>query len=357
LKLALIQSFLPGRSQGGVGHFTDQLANHLVGRGHRVTVFSLDPASVGARYDVLRPPDSANWSRNRWGRTYGFAAWISKQDYAGFDLVHAMGDNHLLCTRVPVVRTIHGSAMNEALHARKLMTSLMYLTIYPLELVGAARASLAVAVSRDTARHFPWVTTVIPPGIDLQTFRPAGGKSSEPSILAVGHRLKDRKRLDMVVEIYLSSVRPQIRNAQLWLVCDEVVEAAGIRCFSNLPVEVLAELYRRAWLFCLPSAYEGFGLPYAEALASGTPVVSTPNPGAREVLSDGRFGVLTSEQDLAHSLVALLKDADRRTSLARAGLDRAKDFSWERVVSEYESLYETLTPQSSPPGVDVVDEF
>jgi glycosyltransferase involved in cell wall biosynthesis len=226
----------------------------------------------------------------------------------------------------------------------------MYLSIYPLELAGAARASIGVGISRNTVHYFPWVKTVIPPGVDLQTFRPGDRKSKQPSILTVGHQLHDRKRLDKVVEAFLITVRAQIPDAQLWLVCDEVVNAPGITCFSRLPMSQLADLYRQAWLFCLPSAYEGFGLPYAEALASGTPVVATANSGAREVLSDGTHGLLTTVQDLPQTLVDLLKDDDRRILLAQSGLDRAKDFSWERVVREYESIYRALLGQSKFSG-------
>src|SRR5664279_4493309 len=51
-RIAVIQRFLPSRSRGGVGHFTHGLAEALVRRGHRVTVFSQDRAPDGATYDV-----------------------------------------------------------------------------------------------------------------------------------------------------------------------------------------------------------------------------------------------------------------------------------------------------------------
>ena len=58
------------------------------------------------------------------------------------------------------------------------------------------------------------------------------------------------------------------------------------------PLERLIELYQQAWLFCLPSSYEGFGVPYIEAMSCGTPVVATPNAGAREVLEEMAGGTL-----------------------------------------------------------------
>jgi glycosyltransferase involved in cell wall biosynthesis len=344
MNIAFIQSFLPSRSNGGVGHFTDQLADRLVDRGHRVTVFSLDPASEGAKYMTVNPSE-AWWTRNRFGRWYGFGFWVAKQDYSQFDVVHAMGDNHLLLTRTPVLRTFSGSALGEALSARKLHTKLLFLSIYLLELVGSLRASNSVGISAATTFHFPGVHSVVPNAVDLDVFHPGERRSAQPTILAVGHRLHDRKRLDLLLEVFQQHVKSQVPGAELWLVADDAIDAPSVRCFSRLTAEELAELYRKAWLFCLPSSYEGFGRPYIEALASGTAVVATPNPGACEVLDDGRYGVLVKERELASALVGLLIDSGRREQLARRGLARARDFSWEHVTSTYEQLYEGLRPR------------
>jgi glycosyltransferase involved in cell wall biosynthesis len=90
---------------------------------------------------------------------------------------------------------------------------------------------------------------------------------------------------------------------------------------------------------CLPSEYEGFGRPYVEALAAGTAVAATPNPGARDVLGDGRYGVIAEDGSLADALVSLLNDADRRASLERDGLARAAEYDWSRVAAAYEDVY------------------
>ncbi len=57
---------------------------------------------------------------------------------------------------------------------------------------------------------------------------------------------------------------------------------------KKVPFEKLCELYQRAWILCLPSTYEGFGVPYIEAMASGTVAVASPNPGAKEILDNGK---------------------------------------------------------------------
>ncbi len=339
MKLALLQSFLPSRSQGGVGHFTHQLANRLTARGHAVTVFSLDPPPADATYAVNQPAPDLPYLRGRLGRCYGFGLWLARQTYEGFDVVHALGDNHFLRTATPVVRTISGAALAEAWHARKLTTRLMQLSLYPLELLGVARATAAVGISQNSNAFFPGARAVIPQGIDTTVFRPAGQKSDAPSILFVGHRLYDRKRAFLLLDAFQRVVLPVIPEAQLWLVCEDAVVAPGVACYANLPLATLADLYRRAWAFCLPSSYEGFGRPYAEAMASGTPVIATPNPGAREVLAGGRYGVITSPARLGETLLAVLRDDAWRERLTIAGLARVARFDWEQVVLQYERLY------------------
>jgi glycosyltransferase involved in cell wall biosynthesis len=143
----------------------------------------------------------------------------------------------------------------------------------------------------------------------------------------------------LLLDAFQRIVRPAVPGAQLWLVCEDTVLAPGVACYASLPLESLADLYRRAWVFCLPSSYEGFGRPYAEAMASGTPVVATPNAGAREVLDSGHYGVITPPARLGETLLAVLRDDAWRQRLATAGLARAATFDWARVVAQYERLY------------------
>lgn len=353
MRIALVQSFLPSRSQGGVGHFTDQLANRLVERGHDVTVFSLDPAPAGAAYDVVQPGPDVRLVRGRLGRTYGFGIWLGRQDFSGFDVLHAMGDNYLLRTRTPVVRTLHGSALGEALHAPRLVTKAFFASIYPLEILGAARATRTAVISTGSLKHFPFLRAeTIPNAVADTFFRPNKKRSAAPSILFVGHRLRDRKRGFLLVDAFQRVIKPALPNAELWLVCDDRADEAGVQCFSNLDIESLAGLYRRAWVFCLPSSYEGFGRPYVEAMASGTPVVATPNLGALEVLAGGQYGVIASASRLGEELLSLLMDRGRREALAAKGLLRAQDFRWDRVVARYEALYAEVVAGKAASGSD-----
>ena len=71
-------------------------------------------------------------------------------------------------------------------------------------------------------------------------------------------------------------VRPRVPDAEVWLVEPRRRRGAGRRAFGAVDEATLHELLRRAWVMCLPSAYEGFGRPYIEAMAAGTAVVASP---------------------------------------------------------------------------------
>ena len=81
-------------------------------------------------------------------------------------------------------------------------------------------------------------------------------------------------------------------------------------------------------------------------MACGTPVVATSNVGARELLEEGRWGVLASPEDLGSTLLSLLQDIGERQRLAQLGLERAAAFSQDLVVDAYESLFESLVSNS-----------
>ncbi len=148
----------------------------------------------------------------------------------------------------------------------------------------------------------------------------------------------------MLLDIFRKQIRPKLPTAEMWCVCDKPdheqnSEAGGVRFTGRIPQNELTDLYRRAWIFCLPSTYEGFGVPYVEAMASGLPVIASPNPGAIEVTRKGTDGIISQDADLADHLLRLLTEKSERDRLAAAGLARSRDFSWPTICERYEKLY------------------
>ena len=96
----------------------------------------------------------------------------------------------------------------------------------------------------------------------------------------------------------------------------------------------LVTLYNAATLFVYPSIIEGFGLPPLEAMSCGTPVITSNVPAINEVMGDA--GVLVNPMDaseISRALENVLRSPNLREELSYKGLERAKNFSWERTAS------------------------
>jgi phosphatidylinositol alpha-mannosyltransferase len=330
LRIALTSFYLPSDSKIGVGWAAHRLANQLARRGHAVTMFSPAPRSVDAEYEHVQVHLRGKLRLVRW-------AWACRRlDLSGFDALIAQGEDHLVRRdAVPVhIRTLHGSCFDEALHMPFGKGQLRMLYIGLTELVSAIRTPLTVGVSWNSIRWYPWLDQVIPNGVDGDLFHPGGEKEADPTILFVG-TYERRKRGRLLAEVFEREVLPVIPNAKLWMVCSDAPGGPGIEVLGRISDEELADRYRRAWVFCLPSTYEGFGVPYAEALVSGTPVVATPNRGAREVLQSGG-GVVCPEAELGASLIRLLSDrAERARRTAETG-SAGRQYMLDRVAESYE---------------------
>jgi glycosyltransferase involved in cell wall biosynthesis len=126
--------------------------------------------------------------------------------------------------------------------------------------------------------------------------------------------------------------------------CDDV----ALPGFDENPYSAM----RHATAFVLSSLYEGFGNVLVEALAVGTPVVSTRCPvGPDEIITDGVTGLLVPPADdeaLAQSILRILDDSELRRKLSANGPARAADFGLERSVAQYESAFERLLDRPQP---------
>jgi phosphatidyl-myo-inositol alpha-mannosyltransferase len=332
LRLAITSYYLPSESKIGAGWITHRLANELVRLGHHVTMFSPCRRPDDATYEhtVIAPGGHA--------RTVKWSFVVRNIDYSSFDGLLAQGDDHLIRKNAVAahIRTLHGSCFDEARYISGFIgrTRMLYLGL--TEAVSAIRTREVVGVSAASIRFFPWLHRVIPNGVDIEHFRPLPGVEKEinPTILFVGtYRL--RKRGKLLQEAFVDYVLPRVPNAQLWMVCTDAPPAPNVHVLGRLTDDELADRYRRAWVFALPSSYEGFGVPYIEAMASGTAVVATSNRGADEVLEHGALGLVCTPETLGAELVGMLVDRTRRAHY-EAQADRARaTYSITRIAEMY----------------------
>jgi glycosyltransferase involved in cell wall biosynthesis len=344
MRIAVLTYGLPvlGKKRGGIERSAHAIAEGLAGRGHTVVVFSHDPAPAGATYEVRNLPWKGfvdTWIGRRVTMGYLGNVLALLPDYRSFDVVVSHGDSLLLpLTGKPVIRVMHGTAWEEAASATSIGRFVLQCGVYLQELLSAITVESTVAVSDNTRRMNRFIRHTIPHGVDTRVFQPLPHeKTLEPSIVFVGTQ-EGRKRGTFLLEVFERVIRPVYPDSTLMFVGPHGQARPGVTYHTGVGDAELASLYRRAWVFASPSTYEGFGLPYLEAMACGTAVVATPNPGSREVLNDGEFGRLADDATFASEVLELLSREDVRHAAETKGLSRAQQFPIGVMIDRYEAL-------------------
>ena len=104
--------------------------------------------------------------------------------------------------------------------------------------------------------------------------------------------------------------------------------------------EKLEELYRGASFFLFPSLREGFGLPILEAMAHGTPVITSSISCMPEISGNAAFLVHPeSPEEIANAMKELIKDKALAEDYRKKGFERIQDFSWKNTAKAYQNIY------------------
>jgi glycosyltransferase involved in cell wall biosynthesis len=174
-------------------------------------------------------------------------------------------------------------------------------------------------------------------------------------VLYVGN-IKPHKNLVRLIEAFAALRTGDLDDVKLLIIGDEISKLPAlrravhhyklhkhVRFLGYLSDETLGILYRLAALFVFPSLYEGFGLPPLEAMASGTPVVTSNISSLPEVT--GGAAELVDPYDVG-SIVAgmrrVLTDPALAAEMRRKGLARAREFSWEQSVARTREVYDAV---------------
>jgi N-acetyl-alpha-D-glucosaminyl L-malate synthase BshA len=257
-----------------------------------------------------------------------------------------------------IVTTLHGTDITLVGQDPSYFT----LTKFSIEQSDAVTA-VSAYLRDETMRAFGCVgcdVRVIPNFIATADYHPATPGTPRLALAPPGHRIlvhvsnfRPVKRLLDVVRIF-AGVR-QALPATLVLVGDGPERDAAEQEVDRLKlkkdvrflgkVENVADVLRGSDLFLLTSATESFGLAALEAMACGVPVVATAVGGVPEVVVDGECGALAHVGDvdaMTARAVAILKDDAEHERLKRNAVARALEFSAERVVPQYERVYQDL---------------
>ncbi|HEY6347396.1 MAG TPA: glycosyltransferase family 4 protein [Bryobacteraceae bacterium] len=238
-----------------------------------------------------------------------------------------------------------------------------------LEMRHARRADLVITVSRYCAERLQELygvgnVVVMPELIDLNGWRrlfrdnPAPTEPGKFTVLSVC-RFYPRKRLDVLLcaarllrqsipdlEIRIAGDGPEYKRLQA--ICRNLDLGAAVRWIGNITISHLAEDYNRCDVFCLPSAQEGFGIVFLEAMAAGKPIVAARAAAVPEVVRHGILVEPENAEALADAIGGLHRDPDLRRSLGSAGLRDVEQFEMNRVAAKFLQEISKVAPAFRP---------
>ncbi|MDQ6801706.1 MAG: glycosyltransferase family 4 protein [Acidobacteriota bacterium] len=236
-----------------------------------------------------------------------------------------------IALRIPSVVTLHDFT-SLTMPGRHIFKTIASFNLFISE--SLKRAGRVAAVSKTIANEaMHWfgvpreIIEIIPNGVD-EFFHPGGARGEY--ILFVG-TLEPRKGIDDLIAAWHSIPMPR----PPLILCGErgwgVHVPAGIEVTGWIDRERLRELYRGARIFVYPSRYEGFGIPPLEAMACGAPVIATRTGAIPDYAEGAALLINPGDRDgLRSAMLRLLGDAQLRDDLGARGVERAKQFRWER---------------------------
>jgi phosphatidylinositol alpha-mannosyltransferase len=218
------------------------------------------------------------------------------------------------------------------------------------------RIAVSAAARHFIDRYFPGDYKVIPNGVDVDRYRRAvpiaRWQDGTRNILFVG-RHEPRKGLVELLKAFrilrktgcecrllIVGSGPQEREARRYVLTRRL---QGVEFLGRVSDDEKAQLFKTADVYASPATgRESFGIVLLEAMAAGTPIVCSDIHGYKGVVRRGREGLLVPPRKpkaLASAIGQLLADDELRAEMGRNGLERARDFSWERVTAKVDDYY------------------
>ncbi len=370
---AQLLSFQAGYRNAGISRYIYQLLYHLplADRAIRYTVYTHERGGelpglrrVVTRLNTQRPAVRIFWEQAVW-------PFLLYREPSRVHVVHGMAYALPVILPAPGIMTIYDLSFLRLPEMFRAWNR-VYLTL--MTRISAKRAAHVCVISESTRRdvmqwlHLPREKiTVVYPGLDERFERPPEEaivafrqqrRLPERFVLYMG-TLEPRKNLVRLLEAYARLVRQDpsvpplvLAGGRGWGV-EEIFEAVErlalkerVRFPGYVPAAEQPYWYAAAEIFVYPSRYEGFGLPVLEAMACGTPVLTSNTSSLPEVV--GNAGVMVNPNDvaaLADALADLLASPQRREYLAQAARRRARRFSWHSAARQQVAVYRQVAAQ------------
>jgi GT2 family glycosyltransferase/glycosyltransferase involved in cell wall biosynthesis len=193
--------------------------------------------------------------------------------------------------------------------------------------------------NRERLRELDLDAELIPPGIDLENFRPCREIARREEMLLALGRTNPLKNLPLTLAGWRSLKAPRPELCLFGI--EPELAREGVRYVESPSDAQVNELLCEATVFVQTSVHEGFALPPLEAMATGAAVVCTDAHGNRDFCVDGVNCLMPEANPAAvgAALRRLLDDAELRAALGRAGIETAQEYAWERRIDALEQFF------------------
>ena len=387
---------------GGQGIYVRHLSKALQKLGHEVTVLSGPPyphldAAIklekipsldlfGAedrikefKFSLLfSPVDLYEWITVMTGgfpEPYTFGRRVLKYFKASKRDFDVILDNQSLCYSLldiqklyPLAVTIHHPItkdhrleMENASNWKERLSSRRWHNFLPMQKKVSPKLRKIICVSgpskQDVVEEFqvnPENIEVILNGIDIETFKP------DTSIKVIENRIVTTASADIPLkglrflinalprvlkdfpETHLIVIGKSPNESKIRKLIDDLSLNERICFKSNLSEEEIVDIYHTSQIAVIPSLYEGFGFGAGEAMACGTPLISTDSGGLKDVIGESAIKISSgSVKEIENEIIALFKDPKKREHLSFEGRKRMEDlFDWKIAALNYVKVFE-----------------
>jgi GT2 family glycosyltransferase/glycosyltransferase involved in cell wall biosynthesis len=216
------------------------------------------------------------------------------------------------------------------------------------------------AWNAERLRELGLEATIVPPGIDLEQFRPLPKAARRPDMLLALGRSNPLKNLRLTLDAWRALPEPRPELCLFGIEPEVAPNDPRVRYLLSPSDEEVNHLLNQATAFVQTSVHEGFCLPLLEAMAAACPVVCTNAHGNLDYCEDGRNCLMPEPQAaaVASALLRVLADSGLRESFRKAGIATAAECSWPRRIDALEKfLNEISTPRRLAPSSDAVPEL
>ena len=354
MKIAIITA-TPQNVKLGSGTFVTNihLTNELRSQGHLVDVFS--PAKASGPLGYMAHRFLWNWRLDP--RRFDHYDVVVGYDMDGY----AISDR----LKVPFIVYIHGIIADEATFERGWVRTSLEL-MAKAEKVSVHRADLVISTSEYSRTRLKQLyqydgnIEIVHSLIDLKGWDAAvasvkyeerNREQRRPTVFCVGVQYPRKNVATLIraaailrrqipdVEVRIASKGPEWNN--LRRLAQELNLEQNVTFLGYLSYQELIQEYLDCQVFCLPSLQEGFGLVFAEAMASYKPIVASRSSSTPELIEDGVQGLLANPldaEDLASKLAEVLLNPEKARSLGKAGRAKVSEFDAPIIAQRFSQL-------------------